>query len=153
VRVEILTRESSAPNTETEAYRRCLEIRHVVFVLGQAVSADLEFDGLDAQARHFLAFGDDDSIENALGTARMRVVEDTAKAERIGVLESARGLGIGRALVAAIEAHARSIGIERIRLNAQTRVTEFYEKLGYEAYGEPFVEAGIDHRAMKKSLR
>jgi predicted GNAT family N-acyltransferase len=28
----------------------------------------------------------------------------------------------------------------------------FYERLGYVAYGEEFLDAGIDHRSMRKAL-
>jgi len=153
-RVDLLPPQAAAENAHSSAYRRCLEIRRVVFVVGQDVPSEIEFDGLDADARHFLAYPDTEAtnLKDALGTARMRVVEGDAKAERIGVLESARGLGIGRDLVLAIEAHARKLGLPRVRLNAQLQAAPFYEKLGYVPYGEVFVEADIDHRAMKKRL-
>jgi len=82
----------------------------------------------------------------------MRVVDGVAKAERVAVLEKARGSGIGRALMEAIEFHAHEKGLESIRLNAQLQATDFYQKLGYVAQGEVFIEAGIDHRAMTKRL-
>ena len=112
----------------------------------------IEFDGLDAEARHFLAFGDGEEASAALGTARMRIVDGDAKAQRIAVLEHARGSGLGRALVESIESHARKEGLRAVRLNAQVQAAPFYQKLGYAAEGDVFVEAGIDHLAMRKSL-
>ena len=50
------------------------------------------------------------------------------------------------------EARARELDLVRLRLNAQVSVLPFYEKLGYVAEGEVFVEAGIDHRAMTRTL-
>lgn len=132
-----------------DAYRRCREIRHVVFVEGQQVPEEIEFDGLDPEARHFIAW---DEAGRAIGTARMRIVDEAAKAERIAVLAEARGRGVGRALVEAIEAHARREGLHRVRLNAQVEASAFYEKQGYRPRGSIFVEAGIDHRAMEKTL-
>ncbi len=148
VRIELLPAGSADPNASSVAYQTCIEIRRKVFVEGQAVPAEIEFDGLDEDAKHFLAFG----LGAALGTARMRIVEGTAKAERIAVLEHARRSGIGRALVESIESHARSLGVKSIRLNAQVQAALFYERLGYLSEGEVFIEAGIDHRAMGKSL-
>ena len=48
--------------------KACYAIRIEVFCDEQAVSRDLEFDGLDAECRHYIArIGND-----AVGTARLR---------------------------------------------------------------------------------
>ena len=154
MRIERLPAGAADPESASPAYQACLEIRRKVFIDGQAVPVAIEFDGLDPDAEHFLALGDRDGeeIAVALGTARMRVVNGVAKAERIAVLEEARGLGIGRALVESIEFHARNEGLVSVRLDAQVQAAGFYEKLGYLAEGEVFIEAGIDHRLMTKRL-
>jgi predicted GNAT family N-acyltransferase len=130
----------------------CVEIRHTVFTLGQGVSRELEFDGLDASAEHFLASRIEDSTATPIGTARLRIVDGKAKAERVAVLDARRGEGIGRKLMQSIEARARGLGLEVIALNAQVAVIPFYERLGYQAFGPVFDEAGIDHRRMSKTL-
>ncbi len=154
IRIERLPPGAADPDTSSPAFQICLAIRRKVFVDGQAVPVEIEFDGLDVDAEHFLAFGDGGSQEApvALGTARMRIVDGAAKAERIAVLEEARGSGIGRALMESIEFHARQEGLRSVRLNAQVQAADFYEKLGYLAEGEVFIEAGIDHRLMTKRL-
>lgn len=60
--------------------------------------------------------------------------------------------GIGRLLVARLEEEARARGIARIDLHARQTARGFYEKLGYVAEGEPFVEVTIPHIAMWKAL-
>jgi predicted GNAT family N-acyltransferase len=154
MRIERLPPGAADPEISSPSYRACVEIRRKVFVDGQSVPIEIEFDGLDPSAEHFLALADGHSEETpvALGTARMRIVNGAAKAERIAVLEEARGSGIGRALVASIEFHARRAGLESVRLDAQVQAAGFYEKLGYLAEGEVFIEAGIDHRLMTKRL-
>jgi predicted GNAT family N-acyltransferase len=134
------------------AYRSCLEIRRIVFTQGQGVPLELEFDGLDDEAEHFLAWRLNQESPLAVGTARLRRVADSAKAERVAVLESERGGGVGRALMAAIETRAQQLGLDAIILHAQVAVIPFYEELGYRTRGEVFQEAGIDHRSMAKSL-
>lgn len=153
MRIEYLP--PNAVDDASPAFRLCLEIRRKVFVDGQAVPAEIEFDGLDRHAQHFLAFGDPEgeAAPIALGTARLRIVDGAAKAERIAVLANARGTGIGRALVASIESHAREAGLSTVQLNAQVQAAGFYEKMGYVAEGEVFLEAGIKHRSMTKHLR
>lgn len=126
----------------------CLGIRRIVFVQGQDVPEDLEVDGLDEGCVHALVRLDGDPV----GTARMREVDGVAKVERVAVLAERRGLGLGRALMDVLEAEAVRQGLPRAKLHAQTAVIPFYERLGYTAYGEVFMDAGIPHRAMVKPL-
>lgn len=134
--------------TAPEDIARCQAIRRTVFTLGQGVPASIEVDGRDPDCTHFLA-----TLSGAdVGAARMRRVGDAAKAERVAVLDDMRGAGIGRALMDALEAAARSEGLSRVKLSAQSDVVVFYVRLGYTAYGEEFVEADILHRWMEKAL-
>jgi predicted GNAT family N-acyltransferase len=131
----------------TDDFRTCRDIRREVFVDEQGVPLDQEMDEHDATATHFLAFDDGEPV----GTARLRTLpEGTPKAERVAVRAAHRRTGIGRALMTALEDAARHKG--RIVLNAQVPVIPFYERLGYEAEGPIFDEAGIPHRAMRKRL-
>ncbi len=137
---------------------RCREIRRRVFVDEQSVPPELEWDGLDGEAEHFVAFQTTaneiaaGSCEQVVGTARLRTVDGYAKAERVAVLESHRQHGVGRSLMEALEQRAIECGLHQIRLSAQVRVLPFYERLGYSRHGEVFLEAGIEHLAMSKTL-
>jgi predicted GNAT family N-acyltransferase len=125
-------------------------IRREVFQREQGVSEELEFDGLDDSAEHLLAYRDGVPV----GTARIRRLnEKIVKIERLAVLSSARGLGIGRQLMEEAIAVARGYAdAEEIVINAQEYVTRLYEKLGFEVVGDRFEEAGIPHVKMKKIL-
>jgi predicted GNAT family N-acyltransferase len=46
----------------------------------------------------------------------------------------------------------RELGFDRISLNARANVVPFYEKLGYQVFGQPFEEVTIRHRSMWKVL-
>ena len=126
----------------------CLAIRARVFIEEQGVPLELEIDGLDPQALHVLALNDGRPV----GTARMRPVEGHAKVERVAVLAEARGTGAGRALMEALHGHDRRLGLPEIELHAQVQVIGFYERLGYRAFGPMFLDAGIEHRAMRLRL-
>lgn len=134
--------------TITEDVETCIAIRHTVFVVGQQVPKAIEVDGRDPSCTHFLACVGTEAV----GTARLRIAEGTAKAERVAVLEAWRGKRIGAALMETLEQEALRLGHKEVILGAQCAVVPFYERLGYIGYGAIFLDAGIDHRMMKKSL-
>lgn len=121
------------------------EIRRIVFIEEQQVPQSEEWDGRDEECLHFLALRGG----LALGTARLL---PDGHIGRVAVLQNARGLGIGAALMqAAIEA-ARRLGHAQAELAAQTHALAFYESLGFIAFGDVFLDAGIPHRNMRLSL-
>ena len=126
----------------------CFRIREEVFVVEQNVPVDLERDEHDRKALHFIALADGQSV----GTARVVLGDDgtSAKIGRVAVCRSNRGFGIGKMLIAAIEGSPHLKHVHNFLLDAQTHARQFYARLGYEAYGEEFMDAGIPHRHMKK---
>ncbi|MFJ6484868.1 GNAT family N-acetyltransferase [Streptomyces sp. NPDC091682] len=141
-----------------EDLKSCFAVRAEVFVVEQSVPESIEYDAYDADAVHVLAVGGDGV---PLGTGRL-LHGDAALAKtgdpavgslgRLAVTRSARGLGVGVALVRAIEAEAARRGLTAVDLGAQTHALGFYERLGYVAYGPEFQDAGIPHRAMRRPL-
>jgi predicted GNAT family N-acyltransferase len=119
-----------------------------VFVEEQGVPEDLEMDGWDDDAVHFVAYDD-----GPVAAARLREPDpDVGKVERVAVLRERRREGIGRVVMDRVEAVAVDLGLHKLRLHAQTSVESFYRKLGYERTSDVFQEAGIDHVAMEKGL-
>ncbi|WP_067830736.1 GNAT family N-acetyltransferase [Nocardia inohanensis] len=124
-------------------------VRIKVFVDEQGVPPELELDELDEVADHFLG-----RIDGApMGAGRMLVRDDVALLGRLAVLKETRGTGLGVALVRAIEERARERGLAAVELHSQTHARGFYERLGYEAYGEIEMDAGIPHIWMRRELR
>lgn len=76
----------------------------------------------------------------------------TVQMRQVAVDESYQSKGIGRALVEYCEQVARDEQFAEIILHARETAVEFYLKLGYEVYGEPFIEVGIPHRNMRKFI-
>jgi predicted GNAT family N-acyltransferase len=125
-------------------------IRHQVFHLEQGVALTIDFDGLDATSMHLLAT----EAEQPIGTARIRMLSDRlAKIERVAVLASHRGLGLGKALMHTALSYLEAQGVPEVKLNAQAHAKSFYEKLGFIAQGKEFDEAGILHVEMRRSLQ
>ncbi|MTE14715.1 GNAT family N-acetyltransferase [Nocardia aurantiaca] len=123
-------------------------VRMQVFVDEQGVPAEMEIDEFDATADHFLARLDGQPA----GAGRLIVRDGVGVLGRLAVLAQTRGVGLGVALVRAIEERVRQRGLDAVELHSQTRARGFYEKLGYRAYGEIGIDAGIPHIWMRRTL-
>ncbi len=134
--------------TSDEERSDALSVRRTVFIDEQGVPEKLELDGRDDESTQFAAYVDG----AAVGAARLREYEGAAKIERVAVLESHRGRGIGAELMEVVESTAREEGYDRAVLHAQVPVVAFYRKLGYEVTSEEFMDAGIPHHEMEKPL-
>ncbi|WP_436924757.1 GNAT family N-acetyltransferase [Halosimplex amylolyticum] len=141
--VDVRVAESAADR------ENALAVRREVFIEEQGVPEDVEMDGEDDDAVHFVATDDDEPV----GAARLREVEPgVGKVERVAVVADRRGEGIGRELMATLESTAADQGIDRLVMHAQTHVKAFYRNLDYETTSDVFEEAGIDHVEMEKVL-
>jgi len=91
-----------------------------------------------------------------LGSARLLPAAGDASRQirQVAVFPHARRLGVGRALMRALETRAAEEGARETWLNARDSAYGFYEALGYELHGEGFVSelTGIPHRAARKPL-
>lgn len=121
-------------------------IRETVFMQEQGVPAELEWDGEDGDAIHLLATNDEG---NPIGCAR--ILSD-GHIGRMAVLKAWRGRGVGRALLQRAVEVVDGIGCREAFLDAQRYAIPFYERLGFIAEGEEFLDAGIPHRHMRRPL-
>ena len=136
-------------------------LRHEVFVVGQGVPVEIERDLLDPGAEHAVARRDGALV----GTGRLvrgrideegRLVPGTTgtvgTVGRMAVSEAARGTGTGRALLDLLVARAADLGLPAVELHAQVHARGFYERAGFEPFGEVYLEAGIEHVGMRRLL-
>ena len=126
------------------------DIRVKVFVDEQGFSKDLEFDEFEEKATHIVGF----CHGNFAATSRFYYHEgfNAYLIGRIAVLKEHRGKGLGGEIVTAAEEEIKKLGGTRTVIHAQLRVKEFYESLGYSAFGEVDLEEGVEHIMMQKNL-
>jgi predicted GNAT family N-acyltransferase len=129
---------------------KAFALRNRVFVREQGVPKEMELDGDDQRALHFLAFV---GRRRAVGTVRIVLRGGSAKIGRMAVLKGQRKKGIGTKLLKRAIATAQRRGARKIYLHAQVPVTRFYEAAGFRSVGRVFQEAGISHRKMIFFLR
>jgi YbgC/YbaW family acyl-CoA thioester hydrolase len=126
------------------------EIRREVFIEEQRIPAEMEWDAADASCLHAVArnrFG------VPLATGRLlEHVPGVAKIGRMAVRRSMRGTQIGRQVLDALMAKAKTQGYREVLLHAQLSAENFYLRAGFQRRGEPFEEAGIGHVEMVRVL-
>lgn len=153
----------AVPVTTPEQLEQCLAIRFQVFVGEQGVAPDAERDMLDDDPRtlHVLV-----TTHAGLPLATGRLLAPHTDAfhgegghgamdpavphiGRVAALAEARGTGAGRAVMEFLEAAALDrfgAGAPvRVELSAQDQAMPFYERLGYTAHGEAYLDEGISH--------
>ncbi|MDL4842956.1 GNAT family N-acetyltransferase [Aquibacillus rhizosphaerae] len=123
-------------------------VRRTVFVDEQNVPPELEIDDLENEAIHFVGYDNDLPI----AASRLRLVENYGKLERICVLKGFRGLSYGKQIISKMEKVITDKGFTQAKLNSQTHAEEFYQSLGYQTNSGEFMDAGIPHVTMIKTL-
>ncbi len=122
------------------------DIRGAVFIDEQRVPVELEWDEFDDESRHWLASID----RRPVGTARLL---RSGQIGRMAVLREFRGRGIGATLLSAVIDAAAAEGRRELFLHAQTHALAFYRRFDFIEVGPEFMEAGIAHRIMRRTLR
>jgi predicted GNAT family N-acyltransferase len=136
------------PTRDDAEIAAALALREEVFCGEQGVSLAEERDGRDDEALHLVVV--DDGV--VVATCRLLVEGTTVKLGRMAVSRTRRGLGLARALITEAETRARALGAERMALAAQLNAQALYDRAGYDAYGDVFLDAGIEHVMMAKTL-
>jgi ElaA protein len=125
-----------------------LSARERVFVVEQAC-AYREADDLDPVSWHLTAH-----VDGTLA-ACARVVDpgrkyDAPSIGRVMTVQAFRGRRLGEALMReAIDGTRARFPGQAIRISAQAYLLGFYNALGFEVEGEPYLEDGIAHIGMR----
>lgn len=110
-----------------------------------------KFDETDDNAIHFVMFDEEDRP-----IANCRVFwdeeKDTYILGRLAVIMDYRDQYLGSAMMCEAEKYVAGIGGESITLHAQYQASGFYEKLGFEKFGDIDEEQGCPHVWMRKLL-
>lgn len=126
-------------------FEKALALREAVFIGEQNVPLSLDRDGLDETAIHLVGVADGEVV----AVTRILFKPEHAKIGRVAVAKSHRGTGLGAQVMRFALDVARQKGETRCYLESQADKIGFYERLGFVAFGEFYMEAGMPHRQMK----
>ena len=126
----ISIKEVKAP----EDLKQAQAIRIKILETEQGFPHDMNIDGLDESADHVLILVDGVPV----ATARLTVTNpENGKIARIAVLQSHRGLGLGKRLIRGLEGVAKRRGLHTLHVEPHAHLEPFFRVLGYERITEP----------------
>ena len=128
---------------------QAVELRRQVLRLPLGLDFTEEQLGSEIDSFHFI--GEVEGI--VLATAIATPIDlENVKIRQVAVSKSQQGKGYGRDIMLFAEEWAKELEYKTIVLHAREVVVNFYLKLGYELFDEPFEEVGIPHRKMRKHV-
>ncbi|MBU2511091.1 GNAT family N-acetyltransferase [bacterium] len=132
--------------TSQDDLLKVYSVRSIVFIEEQNCSYNIEVDGMDFTAMHILGVKDDEPF----AAGRIRFLGEYVKFERLAIRKAYRGQGHGNQLLQFAMNAAREKGYSKYKLHAQVHALKFYEKHGFKAKGDVFLEADIEHQLMMR---
>jgi len=130
-------------------YNRTLQLRHRI--LRAPLGLDLFAENLAAEKehRHFSLWQDNNLLACLV---IVPLSEGKVKLRQMAVNDQYQRRGFGQQLVARVENQLACEGVQQIELHARVTALPFYQRSGYQAVGEVFVEVSIPHQEMVKTL-
>jgi len=127
-----------------------LDLRYRVLRAPLGMGRDTVRFGFEDDAWHFVAL---DAADRVVGCVLFHQdAPDGGRLFQMAVDPALQAAGVGRALVRHLEAQVAEAGLTRIHLHARDTAMGFYERMGYSVTGQPFVEVGIGHHMMARTL-
>lgn len=124
-------------------------IRKEVFIKEQNVPKHIEMDGSDKRAKNMILELDNKPI----GTARLIEQEGKMYIGRVAILNPYRKKGYASKMIKFLLDEAKKMGYNKVFIHSQCSAKGFYEKLGFIAFGDEFLDANILHINMKIDLK
>jgi predicted GNAT family N-acyltransferase len=141
-----LVRFASTPQDHDAGYA----LRRDVFETEQNIPRPLDRDPFDYSADHVVAF---DEGGRCVGTGRVvRSDARTAQIGRMAVAKEHRKHGVGALVLEALERMAQLRGITELTVNSQLPAESFYRNRGFARVSEVFLDQGVPHVLMRKTL-
>ncbi|MBM6549553.1 GNAT family N-acetyltransferase [Marinomonas ostreistagni] len=121
-------------------------VRKQVFVIEHGFDEADEWDGLDEDATHFVAFG---TTAVPMGVCRLTMAGQIG---HLAVLPNYRHQGYGKMLLNRAVQVAREMQVKEIFLHTMVDAQAFFHAHGFETDGRIFLEAGKPHVKMTRQV-
>lgn len=151
---------------EAPTFQDALSVRDAVFTQEQGFAAEIDHDALDKESWQLVLYqpstvtdcSETVSIEPGrsvpVGTLRFFLNEEgDYQIGRVAILKAFRGQNLGALMLREALKKCAALALShRVILHSQTHAKGFYERYGFVAEGEEFLEDGEPHITMTRSL-
>jgi len=135
----------------SDDFRKECELRNRVLRIPIGLNLFDENISLERQQTHFGIF---DQCENLLAcVVAVKLSPTEAKIRQMAVDREHQSKGHGRSIIHFIEDSLAQQGFIHLCMHARITAVGFYEKLGYARAGQEFMEVGIPHVKMEKTIQ
>lgn len=135
--------------TDDPLYLQERELRAKVLREPLGLAPGTEVFPFEYEAHHYVAL----DKNRVIGCVLFHQRGDEGKLFQTAVYPEYQSKGIGKRLVKFLEDEVRKMGVKKIFLHSRYVVKDFYKKLGYEEEGGMFIEVGVEHIRMVKSVK
>lgn len=132
----------------SDAYTQMLALRDRLLRVPLGLCFTPEELARDVPDTHVVAMDNGQVVGGLIVTRH----DDHAQLRQMVVDAGYQGTGLGLRLVQAAETWVLAHGLTCVKLHARVSAQGFYEKAGYEAFGNGFTQATVPHIAMRKQL-
>lgn len=129
--------------------KEAIKIRTKVFMEEQGFVQ--EFDDIDKKAYHLIIYEDNQPVANGR-LFKDDIQENAYIIGRLAVMKNYRNRHLGSKLIKLLEEQVKILNGKKISLSAQCQAKQFYEKLGYKASGDVYLDEACPHIHMEKFL-
>ncbi len=133
----------------SEEYGAECELRHQVLRVPLGMSLYDEDLSAEAGQAHYGLYLNGTLLACVIA---VQLSSHEVKLRQMAVSQNEQGRGRGRQLLEFLERRLIGIGYKHAVLHARVSAIGFYERLGYRVIGPEFLEVGLPHRKMAKSL-
>jgi len=137
-------------DTKHALYQSEREVRNKILLRPIGVP-DHAWEMNDEKSWHFVAV-EKDNIIGCVVLVPLDPEQTKTQLMQMAVETNQQGKGIGKMLVKELLAFSLSKGIKEVVCHSREDAVPFYLNLGFEIYGEPFVEVGIQHSHMRIAI-
>jgi ribosomal protein S18 acetylase RimI-like enzyme len=134
----------------SQKYHKSIKLRYKILrePLGLSYTS-----GNLAEEKNQFHLGISDEENNILAIILLKKLGNgRIKMRQFAVDDKLQRKGLGTKLVRFSEQFARDRGFSKIELNARQSAVAFYKKLDYRIVSEEFIEVGIPHYKMEKTI-
>jgi predicted GNAT family N-acyltransferase len=133
----------------SDLYEKMVELR--TEILRKPLGLEYSQSQLEAEKSDLLIVATE--TDEVIGCCILTPLENNQiQLRQMAVANNQQGKGIGADIVNFAEKTAIQKGCKTLILHARKNAIGFYQKLGYQAFGDEYVEVGIPHFSMRKEF-